>query len=97
MPITVATIDVGGTGADSAANARTNLGAAPTAAYAQANSAANTVAIRANSASTQNSVAINFVNTSTVSVTVTAGSTGNANVSFTAADAGFNPFLLAGM
>jgi hypothetical protein len=39
----------------------------------------------------------NFVNTGTVQVTVTNTTTGNANVSFTAADAGFNPFLLAGM
>jgi hypothetical protein len=30
-------------------------------------------------------------------VTVTETTTGNANVSFAAADAGFNPFLLAGM
>lgn len=84
MPITVATIDVGGTGADSAANARTNLGVLSPGVFA-------------NSGSAQTNARINFVNTSTVSVTVTAGSTGNANVSFTAADAGFNPFLLAGM
>jgi hypothetical protein len=37
------------------------------------------------------------VNTATVTVTVTAGSTGNANISFTGADTGLNPFLLAGM
>ena len=69
MSTTVATIDVGGTGADTAANARVNLGV------------------------TQ----YNFVNTGTVQVTVTNTTTGNANISFTAADAGFNPFLLAGM
>lgn len=69
MSTTVATIDVGGTGADTAANARVNLGV------------------------TQ----YNFVNTSTVNVTVTNTTTGNANIFFTAADAGFNPFLLAGM
>lgn len=69
MPITVATIDVGGTGANSAAQARVNLGVRQ----------------------------INFVNTSTVQITVTETTTGNSNVSFTAADAGFNPFLLAGM
>lgn len=61
------------------------------------NSGSNTVTVRANSASEQNTVALNFVNTATVSVSVTAGSAGNANISFTAADAGFNPFLLAGM
>lgn len=61
-------------------------------------SAANTVAVRANSASTQNAVALNFVNTATVAVSVTAGSSGNANISFSTAAAGasesFHPFLL---
>ena len=45
MTTTVATIDVGGTGANTAAAALTALGAAPIAAYAAANtalSAANT-------------------------------------------------------
>jgi hypothetical protein len=69
MATTVATIDVGGTGASNAAAARVNLGV------------------------TQ----YNFVNTSTVNVTVTNTTTGNANISFTAAEAGLNPFLLAGM
>jgi hypothetical protein len=69
MSTTVATIDVGGTGANNAADARVNLGVTN----------------------------YNFVNTGTVQVTVTETTTGNANVSFTAADAGFNPFLLAGM
>jgi len=69
MSTTVATLDVGGTGANNAADARANLG------------------VRS----------LNFVNTGTVQVTVTETTTGNANVSFTAADAGFNPFLLAGM
>jgi hypothetical protein len=69
MSTTVATIDVGGTGANNAADARVNLGVTN----------------------------YNFVNTGTVQVTVTNTTTGNANVSFTAADAGFNPFLLAGM
>jgi hypothetical protein len=69
MSTTVATIDVGGTGANNAAEARVNLGVTN----------------------------YNFVNTGTVQVTVTETTTGNANVSFTAADAGFNPFLLAGM
>ncbi len=67
------------------------------AAYTQANTAANTVRVSANDGSTQSNVQLNFVNTATVGVTVTAGSAGNANISFTAADAGFNPFLLAGM
>jgi hypothetical protein len=69
MSTTVATIDVGGTGANNAADARVNLGVTN----------------------------YNFVNTGTVQVTVTNTTTGNANISFTAADAGFNPFLLAGM
>lgn len=69
MSTTVATLDVGGTGANNAAQARVNLGVTN----------------------------YNFVNTGTVQVTVTNTTTGNANVSFTAADAGFNPFLLAGM
>lgn len=59
-------------------------------------SAANTVAVRANSESTQNAVALNFVNTATVAVSVTAGSSGNANISFSTAGASesFHPFLL---
>ena len=59
-------------------------------------SAANTVAVRANSASTQNAVALNFVNTATVAVSVTTGSSGNANISFSTAGASesFHPFLL---
>jgi hypothetical protein len=69
MSTTVATLDVGGTGANNAAEARVNLGVTN----------------------------YNFVNTGTVQVTVTSTTTGNANISFTAADAGFNPFLLAGM
>lgn len=39
MPATVVTIEVGGTGANNAQQALTNLGAAPTAAFTQANSA----------------------------------------------------------
>jgi len=69
MATTVATIDVGGTGASNAAAARVNLGV------------------------TQ----YNFVNTSTITVTVANTTTGNANISFTGADTGLNPFLLAGM
>lgn len=48
------------------------------------NTAANTVDVYANSGSLQTSTRLNFVNTSTVTVTVAAGSAGNANVSFTA-------------
>lgn len=66
---TKVSIAVGGTSADHAAAARSNLGVRQ----------------------------FNFVNTGTVQVTVTETTTGNANVSFTAADAGLNPFLLAGM
>ena len=69
MTQTVVTIDVGGTGGNTAPTARANLGVRQ----------------------------FNFVNTATVNVTVTDTTTGNANVSFTAAEAGFNPFLLAGM
>ena len=69
MSQTVATIDVGGTGANTAADARASLGVRQ----------------------------FNFVNTGTVQVVVTETTAGNANVSFVAADAGFNPFLLAGM
>ena len=69
MSTTIVTVDVGGTGANTVAAARVNLGVRQ----------------------------FNFVNTGTVQVTVTETTTGNANVSFTAADAGFNPFLLAGM
>ena len=52
MSTTVATIDVGGTGASDAPTALTNLGAANVAAYAQANTAygqANTAYAAANS------------------------------------------------
>ena len=90
MSTTVATLDVGGTGANNAADARANLGI-------DINSLANTARVFANSSSEQSNVSLNFVNTATVQVSVTAGSSGNANISFTAADAGFNPFLLAGM
>jgi hypothetical protein len=69
MSTTVVTVDVGGTGANNAAEARANLGVRQ----------------------------FNFVNTGTVQVTVTETTAGNANISFTAADAGFNPFFLAGM
>ena len=69
MATTVATIDVGGTGASNAAAARVNLGV----------------------------MQYNFVNTSTITVTVANTTTGNANISFTGADTGLNPFLLAGM
>lgn len=53
MSTTVATIEVGGTGANTAAGALTALGAAPLAAYAQANTAyaaANTASTTANNA-----------------------------------------------
>jgi len=90
MSTTVATIDVGGTGANTAADARINLGV-------NTATLSNTTRVFANSASAQGNVSLNFVNTATVQVSVTPGSSGNANVSFTAADAGFNPFLLAGM
>jgi hypothetical protein len=65
MALTVATIEVGGTGATHAVGARENLGAAPTAAYEQANLAFN----QANSAFTAANNAfptINIVNTTAV-------------------------------
>jgi len=52
------------------------------AAYAAANNAANTVRVTANSGSAQSAVSLNFVNTATVIVSVGAGTTGNANLSF---------------
>jgi len=53
------------------------------AAYTAANSAANTTRVSANSSSTQSAVGINFINTSTVIVSVGAGVAGTANVGFT--------------
>lgn len=46
--------------------------------------AENTARVSANSGSTQNGVAINFINTASVLVSVAAGSTGNADVGFSA-------------
>lgn len=63
-------------------------------AYAAANSAANTVRVLANSASTQNAVSLNFINTSSISVTVESGSTGNANVSFRFTGSGTPDFVI---
>ena len=54
----------------------------------------NTVTVRANSESTQNAVALNFINTSSISVTVAAGSTGNANISFASSGGGTPDFVL---
>lgn len=48
------------------------------------NTAGNTVDVYANSGSLQAASKLNFINTATVTVTVEAGSTGNANISFTA-------------
>jgi len=55
-------------------------------AFARANTAAdqsNAARVYANSGSIQSNVSLNFVNTSTTVVSVTAGSAGNANISFT--------------
>jgi len=58
------------------------------AAYAAANAAANTVRVSQNGNSTINAAnGLNFVNTSTVLATVSAGINGNANVSFTITNA----------
>jgi len=60
--------------------------------------ASNAFTVTANSASTANANTINFTNTATVTVSVTNDQSGIANVSFTStAEAGLNPFLLAGM
>jgi len=53
-------------------------------AYTAANNAANTVRVTGNSGTAQSAVSLNFVNTSSVTVTVGAGATGNANVAFSA-------------
>ncbi len=69
-------------------------------AYTAANSAANTVRVSANGGSTQNKVGLNFINTTSIIVSVGPGAdAGNANISFTtsgasAADA-FNQANLA--
>lgn len=72
MAITIATVEVGGTGAANAAAALVNLGAAPTAAYVQANTAynqantsynqANTAYAQANTAYGQANLAYNAAN-----------------------------------
>ena len=89
-------IRYGGTGANTAASARTALGAAPLAAYDQANSAyaqanaaynaANNakVTVYSNNSSNVTTQNVNFVNTATVTVSVTADGS-NANIAFTAA------------
>jgi len=96
-------IFMGGTGANTASDALTNLGAAPAAAYAQANtargiandaygaanSAANTVRVSQNGASTLSAKQLNFVNTANVTIAVTDAGDGNANVEiFSAAGGG---------
>jgi len=103
-------IFMGGTGANTASEALTNLGAAPAAAYAQANtargtandayaqantarstandayaatnSAANTVRVSQNGASTLSAKQLNFVNTANVKIAVTDSGNGNANITF---------------
>lgn len=52
-------------------------------AYNTANNAANTVRVSANSLLTLSGQQLNFVNTATVTVTVTPGISGNANIAFT--------------
>ena len=62
----IVTTDMGGTGANTAAGALTNLGAAPTAAYAQANTArdqANTAYGQSNTAYAQANAAYTAANT----------------------------------
>lgn len=85
---TIVTIFQGGTGANTAADARTNLGVAPAAAYPVANAAANTVRVSANSGSTLSAKQLNFINTSTVTVTVSDAADGNANVALSVGSSG---------
>lgn len=56
-------------------------------AYAQANNAANTVRVSQNGSSTLSSKQLNFVNTSSVSVSVTDSGDGNANIAITTSSA----------
>lgn len=73
---------MGGTGANNASDARTNLGAAPA-------SAANTVRVSQNGASTLSGKQLNFVNTANVTIAVTDAGDGNANIAiFSAAGGG---------
>lgn len=73
MAVTVATIEVGGTGSTHAAGARLNLGAAPTEAYQQANIAYN----QANVAFNQANVALDAANNAfpTINIVTTAAVT----------------------
>ncbi len=80
---------MGGTGATTASQARENLGVAST---ETTGIAANTVRVSQNSGSVLNSVSLNFVNTASINVTVTTGTTGNANIAFFANSS--NPELL---
>jgi len=57
-------------------------------AYNTANNAANTVRVSANSIATLSGQQLNFVNTATVTVTVTPGISGNANIAFTSVGSG---------
>jgi hypothetical protein len=57
-------------------------------AYNTANNAANTVRVSANSLLTLSGQQLNFVNTATVTVTVTPGISGNANIAFTSVGSG---------
>jgi hypothetical protein len=57
-------------------------------AYNTANNAANTVRVSANSIATLSGQQLNFVNTATVTVTVTSGISGNANIAFTSVGSG---------
>jgi hypothetical protein len=84
MAVTVATVDVGGTGASDAATALTNLGAAPiaayavaNAAYAQANSAFPTMNIITGTSATA-IVAQNYVITNTAQTSITLPASANS-------------------
>lgn len=50
--------------------------------FAESQTGANTVRVSANSGSTQDRKQLNFINTSSVTVSVTSGTTGNANIAF---------------
>lgn len=74
---TLVTIFQGGTGANTAADARTNLGVAPA-------GAENTVTVSQNNVSTLSSKRLNFVNTSSITINVSDSGNGNANIAFNA-------------
>ena len=60
-------------------------------AYAAANTSGNTTSVSANTGSTQRNVGLNFSNTANVAVSVTAGTSGNANIALDLRTTGVSP------